>query len=124
MAEKDVQVAQNGGRGGEGGEEIWAMPERKHSFFMEVFPKQKLSINIQNLLVSTSFRSSDDNNSCSSKMALLLLKFNILLWVFVPSIAPREVIISVIINIIVIIVIINIIASREFLNTAIYHNYN
>ena len=26
-----------GGRGG--GEEIWAMPERKHSFFQEVFPK-------------------------------------------------------------------------------------
>ena len=78
--------------------------------------KQKLSINIQNLLVSTSLHSSSHNNSCSSKMALLLLKFNILLWVFVPSIAPREVIISVIINIIVIIVIINIIASREFLN--------
>ena len=35
-AEKDVQVARNGGRGG--GEEIWAMPERKHSFFKEVFP--------------------------------------------------------------------------------------
>ena len=38
MAEKDVQVARNGGRGG-GGELIRAMPERKHSFFfMEVFP--------------------------------------------------------------------------------------
>ena len=35
-AEKDVQVARNGGRGG--GEVIWAMPERKHSFFQEVFP--------------------------------------------------------------------------------------
>ena len=31
MAEKDVQVARNGGRGG-GGEVIWAMPERKHFF--------------------------------------------------------------------------------------------
>ena len=37
MAEKDVQVAQNGGRG-VGGEVIQAMPERKHSFFKEVFP--------------------------------------------------------------------------------------
>ena len=25
-------------RGGGGGEVIWAMPERKHSFFHEVFP--------------------------------------------------------------------------------------
>ena len=33
-AEKDVQVARKRG----GGEEIWAMPERKHSFLKEVFP--------------------------------------------------------------------------------------
>ena len=26
-------------RGGGGGEVIWAMPERKHSFLKEVFPK-------------------------------------------------------------------------------------
>ena len=38
-AEKDVQVARKKGRGG--GEEIWAMPERKHSFLHEVFPKAK-----------------------------------------------------------------------------------
>ena len=31
-AEKDVQVARKKGRGG--GEVIWAMPERKHFFFM------------------------------------------------------------------------------------------
>ena len=37
-AEKDVQVARKKGRG-EGGEVIRAMPERKHSFFQEVFPK-------------------------------------------------------------------------------------
>ena len=37
-AEKDVQVARKKGRGG-GGEVIWAMPERKHSFLHEVFPK-------------------------------------------------------------------------------------
>ena len=37
-AEKDVQVARKKGRG-EGGEVIWAMPERKHFFFHEVFPK-------------------------------------------------------------------------------------
>ena len=36
-AEKDVQVARKRGRG-EGGEVIWAMPERKHSFLKEVFP--------------------------------------------------------------------------------------
>ena len=36
-AEKDVQVARNVGRGG-WGEVIRAMPERKHSFFKEVFP--------------------------------------------------------------------------------------
>ena len=36
-AEKDVQVARKKGRWGE--EVIWAMPERKHSFFQEVFPK-------------------------------------------------------------------------------------
>ena len=36
-AEKDVQVARKKGRGG-GGEVIWAMPERKHSFLNEVFP--------------------------------------------------------------------------------------
>ena len=37
---EDVQVPQNGGEGGwgRGGEVIWAMPERKHSFFQEVFP--------------------------------------------------------------------------------------
>ena len=35
-AEKDVQVARKKGRGG--GEVIWAMPERKHSFLHEVFP--------------------------------------------------------------------------------------
>ena len=35
-AEKDVQVARKKGRGGE--EVIWAMPERKHFFFHEVFP--------------------------------------------------------------------------------------
>ena len=35
-AEKDVQVARKKGRGG--GEVIWAMPERKHSFLNEVFP--------------------------------------------------------------------------------------
>ena len=34
-AEKDVQVARKKGRGGE---VIWAMPERKHSFLHEVFP--------------------------------------------------------------------------------------
>ena len=34
-AEKDVQVARKKGRGGE---VIWAMPERKHSFLNEVFP--------------------------------------------------------------------------------------
>ena len=34
-AKKDVQVARNGGRGGE---VIRAMPERKHSFLNEVFP--------------------------------------------------------------------------------------
>ena len=34
-AEKDVQLARKRGRGGE---VIWAMPERKHSFFQEVFP--------------------------------------------------------------------------------------
>ena len=33
--EKDVQVAREKGRGGE---VIWAMPERKHSFLNEVFP--------------------------------------------------------------------------------------
>ena len=40
-AEKDVQVARKKGRGGGGGggEVIWAMPERKHSFLNEVFPK-------------------------------------------------------------------------------------
>ena len=36
-AEKDVQVARKKGRG-RGGEVIWAMPERKHSFSNEVFP--------------------------------------------------------------------------------------
>ena len=36
MAEKDVQIARIGGMG-EGGEVIRAMPERKHSFFQEVF---------------------------------------------------------------------------------------
>ena len=36
-AEKNVQAARNGGRGG--GEVIRAMPERKHSFLKEVFPK-------------------------------------------------------------------------------------
>ena len=36
-AEKDVQVARKKGRG-KGGEVIRAMPERKHSFFNEVFP--------------------------------------------------------------------------------------
>ena len=35
-AEKDVQVARKKGRGGE---VIWAMPERKHLFLYEVFPK-------------------------------------------------------------------------------------
>ena len=35
-AEKDVQVARKRGRGGE---VIWAMPERKHLFLNEVFPK-------------------------------------------------------------------------------------
>ena len=35
-AEKDVQVARK--KGGGGGEVIWAMPERKHSFSNEVFP--------------------------------------------------------------------------------------
>ena len=35
-AEKDVQVARKKGR--VGGEVIWAMPERKHSFLKEVFP--------------------------------------------------------------------------------------
>ena len=34
-AEKDVQVARKKGRGGV----IWAMPERKHLFLKEVFPK-------------------------------------------------------------------------------------
>ena len=38
-AEKDVQVARKKGRG-EGGEVIRAMPERKHSFLKEVFPKR------------------------------------------------------------------------------------
>ena len=37
-AEKDVQGARKKGRGG-GGEEIGAMPEKKHSFLNEVFPK-------------------------------------------------------------------------------------
>ena len=37
-AEKDVQVARKKGRGRGGGEVIRAMPERKHSFFQEVFP--------------------------------------------------------------------------------------
>ena len=36
-AEKDVQVARKKGRGGGGGV-IWAIPERKHSFFQELFP--------------------------------------------------------------------------------------
>jgi len=31
---------EGGGGGGGGGEVIWAMPERKHSFFQEVFPKR------------------------------------------------------------------------------------
>ena len=35
-AEKDVQVAR---KKGWGDEVIWAMPERKHSFLHEVFPK-------------------------------------------------------------------------------------
>ena len=34
-AEKDVELVRKRGRG----EVIWAMPERKHSFFREVFPK-------------------------------------------------------------------------------------
>jgi len=37
-AKKDVQVARKKGRGG--GEVIWAMPERKHSFSQEVFPNE------------------------------------------------------------------------------------
>ena len=32
---------------GGGGEVIWAMPERKHSFFMEVFPKDEKGFLIQ-----------------------------------------------------------------------------
>ena len=31
-------------RGGGGREVIWAMPERKHSFFQEVFPKVKFGL--------------------------------------------------------------------------------
>ena len=42
-AEKDVQVARKRGRG-EGGEVIRAMPERKHSFLKEVFPKAKVQL--------------------------------------------------------------------------------
>ena len=39
-AEKDVQLARKKGRGGGGGVGgIWGMPERKHSFLHEVFPK-------------------------------------------------------------------------------------
>ena len=65
-----------------------------------------------------------DNNFRSSEMALLILKFNILLWIFVPSIASREVIIIIIIIIIevviAVIIIITLIASREVINTAIF----
>ena len=32
--------------GGGGGEVIWAMPERKHSFLNEVFPNNEEKINI------------------------------------------------------------------------------
>ena len=44
-AEKDVQVARKKGRG-EGGEVIWAMPERKHYFLHEVFPKSTNTLEI------------------------------------------------------------------------------
>ena len=47
-AEKDVQVARKKGRGGE---VIWAMPERKHSFLNEVFPKPKIKIYTWNSLI-------------------------------------------------------------------------
>ena len=41
-SEKDVQVARK--KEGGGGEVIWAMPERKHSFLNEVFPKSEGSL--------------------------------------------------------------------------------
>ena len=50
-AEKDVQVARKKGRGG--GEEIWAMPERKHFFSKEVFPKELLSKLSKSFCIST-----------------------------------------------------------------------
>ena len=63
-AEKDVQVARKKGRG-EGGEVIRAMPERKHSFFQEVFPNNDMhymlsknrgtSLKFPSLIVETFF---------------------------------------------------------------------
>ena len=49
-AEKDVQVARKKGRGGE---VIWAMPERKHSFLKEVFPNSELMSLPKELLILT-----------------------------------------------------------------------
>ena len=47
-AEKDVQVARKKGRGGE---VIWAMPERKHSFLHEVFPYMHCMMGETNLIL-------------------------------------------------------------------------
>ena len=53
---------------------------------------------IKLLSYDTRLNGSSTSKNCSSIMALLLLKFNILLWIFVPGIASREVGISVIIS--------------------------
>ena len=36
------------GGAGRGGDEIWAMPERKHSFFQEVFPNVSSTVSSEN----------------------------------------------------------------------------
>ena len=41
-------------RGGGGGEVIWAMPERKHSFFQEVFPNQLKASSCKSHIVPSS----------------------------------------------------------------------